>query len=145
MARQRVPTETIDSDFENGDVLYGSDINQIIDVFRQAANENKLEINKILTGSDYFYVADTVQGLNDLRDETTPSDGAKGFVFDGSGTDEHLEMYQYTSSSNSWTFVSNFSLLSLLSDIEEVRNQSNIHYDELPATAKVGDLFIDYD
>lgn len=145
MAKERIPTTTIDSTYTDGDILYGYDVNKIIDVFRAAANANKLDLNKLLTGSDYFYVADDLSGLNELATEQTPANEAKGFIFDGNATDEYLEMYKYNTSTSSWTFVSNLSLLSLLSDIEEVRNQTNIHYETLPDNVKVDDLFIDYD
>lgn len=145
MAKERIPTTTIDSTYTDGDILYGYDVNKIIDVFRAAANANKLDLNKLLTGSDYFYVADDLSGLNELATEQTPANEAKGFIFDGNTTDEYLEMYKYNTSTSSWTFVSNLSLLSLLSDVEEVRNQRNVHYETLPDNVKVDDLFIDYD
>lgn len=145
MAKERIPTTTIDSTYTDGDILYGYDVNKIIDVFRAAANANKLDLNKLLTGSDYFYVADDLSGLNELATEQTPANEAKGFIFDGNATDEYLEMYKYNTSTSSWTFVSNLSLLSLLSDVEEVRNQRNVHYETLPDNVKVDDLFIDYD
>lgn len=145
MAKERIPTTTIDSTYTDGDILYGYDVNKIIDVFRAAANANKLDLNKLLTGSDYFYVADDLSGLNELATEQTPANEAKGFIFDGNATDEYLEMYKYNTSTSSWTFVSNFSLLSLLSDVESLQQNSNIHYETLPNNVKVDDLFIDYD
>lgn len=109
MANQRVPTTTIDSTFDNGDILYGADVNQIIDVFRAAVNENKLDLNKLLMGSDYFYIADNLEGLNALAAGDTPSIGDKGFIFDGGNTDEHLEIYEWNATS--WQYISGVSLL----------------------------------
>ena len=145
MAKQRVPTTTIDSTYSNGDTLFGLDVNRIIDVFREAVNSNKLDINKLLTGSDYFYVADDLSGLNELATEQTPANDAKGFIFDGNATDEYLEMYKYNTSSSSWTFVSNLSVLNLSNDVESLKTNPVIHYESLGSEVKVDDLFIDYD
>ena len=145
MAKVRIPTTTIDSTYSDGDVLYGYDVNRIIDVFRAAINANKLDLNKLLTGSDYFYIADDLSGLNELATDQTPANDAKGFIFDGNATDEYLEMYKYNTSSSSWTFVSNLSVLSLLNDVESLQANPTIHYESLGSEAKVDDSFIDYD
>jgi hypothetical protein len=106
MAKQRIPITTIDSTYSDGDILYGYDVNRIIDVFREAANKNKIDINKILTGTDYPYIAEDLSGLQGLAVESTPSDNQKGFVFDG-----ELKIYTYDTSNSSWNFLSNISLI----------------------------------
>lgn len=111
MAKIRIPTTTIDSTYTDGDILYGYDVNRIIDVFREAVNANKLDINKLLAGSDYFYIAEDLEGLNELATEQTPSNEQKGFIFDGTETSGNLEIYQYNTTSSSWVFLADTSLL----------------------------------
>lgn len=111
MAKERIPITTIDSTYSDGDVLYGYDVNRIIDVFREAANANKLDINKLLTGLDYEYVAEDIFGLQQLSAESTPLDGQNGFIFNGDNTEGYLELYRFNGITGAWDFVSNISLL----------------------------------
>lgn len=109
MAKIRIPTTTIDSTYSDGDILYGYDVNRIIDVFREAANANKLDINKLLTGTDYFYIAEDLEGLNELADESLPTDGQKGFIF--TSTTNTLRIYTYDSTEAEWVSLADTSLL----------------------------------
>lgn len=110
MAKQRIPITTIDSTYSDGDILYGYDVNRIIDVFREAANTNKLDINKILTGTDYKYIAEDITGLNQLASEDSPVDGQKGFIFNGLNQN-YLEIYTYSDSTSFWNYLADISLL----------------------------------
>lgn len=111
MAKERIPITTIDSTYSDGDILYGYDVNRIIDVFREAANANKLDINKLLTGLDYEYVAEDIFGLQQLASESVPLEGQNGFIFNGAQTEQHLELYRYNGITGAWDYVSDLSLL----------------------------------
>jgi hypothetical protein len=111
MAKLRIPTTTIDSDYIDGDVLYGQDINKIIDVFREGVNQNKIDINKLLMGSNYEYIAEDLLGLQELAFDTPPADEALGFIFDGNQVSGELEMYRYNEGTLAWDFVTKVSMI----------------------------------
>ena len=81
MAKDRITDQTIIADFSDGDVLYGSDVNKIIRVFKEGINKNKIDLNRILTGSEYFFIADDLSGLTALISEEPPEDGQRGYIF----------------------------------------------------------------
>jgi len=105
MAKDRITDQTILADFSDGDVLYGSDINKIIKVFKEGINKNKIDLNRILTGSEYFFIADDLSGLTALISEQVPSDGQRGYVFDGRENQGNLEVYVYNESEGVWKFL----------------------------------------
>ena len=105
MAKDRITDQTILADFSDGDVLYGSDVNKIIRVFKEGINKNKIDLNRILTGSEYFFIADDLSGLTALISEQVPSDGQRGYVFDGRENQGNLEVYVYNELTGVWDFL----------------------------------------
>jgi hypothetical protein len=134
MAKIRIPTTTIDSTYSDGDILYGYDVNRIIDVFREAANANKLDINKLLTGTDYLYIAEDLTGLDELADESLPTDGQKGFIFNGS--QDSLQIYTYSVDSGEWVLLSGTSLLNPYVDSVNIGGRQ-LNWNEVDGTVDI--------
>jgi hypothetical protein len=135
MAKNRITDQTIVADFSDGDILYGSDINKIISVFKEGINKNKLDLNRILTGSDYFYIADNLSGLTALSLEEPPADGQRGYVFNGQENQGNLEVYSYNESTGVWDLLPNRLRLDSGVDIQTS--------DTPPTNQIVGDFWYD--
>ncbi len=116
MAKDRITDQTIEADFSDGDILYGSDINKIISVFKEGINKNKTDLNRMLTGSEYFFIADDLSGLTALISERTPLDGQRGYVFNNKEAEGSLEVYLYNESEGVWELSRSILGLDMLED-----------------------------
>ena len=135
MAKDRIPDQTIeDNSFADGDILHGSDINKIITIFKEGINKNKTDLNRMLTGSEYFFIADKLSGLEALLEERTPSDGQRGYVFNNHDPEGSLEVYVYNEDTG-WKFLQSRLRLDVGVDIQTS--------DDPPTNQIVGDFWYD--
>ncbi len=125
MAKDRITDQTIEADFSDGDILYGADINKIISVFKEGINKNKTDLNRMLTGSEYFFIADDLSGLTALLSERTPLDGQRGYVFNNKEAEGSLEIYLYNESEGVWELSRSILGLDMLED-KKVDKNANI-------------------
>lgn len=137
MAKDRITDQTIVADFSDGDVLYGSDVNKIIKVFKEGINKNKIDLNRILTGSEYFYIADDLSGLTALISEQVPSDGQRGYIFDGQENQGNLEIYLYNELAGVWDFLQKTSINSPFADSITISNTAGLSQDDLNVIGKI--------
>lgn len=131
MANQIITDQTLPDQFkQDGDILYGQDINQIVSVLKAAANALKKDMDTIISGSSDVIVKYTLEELNN----EVAINGTYGFLYQ----DDGLKLYQKLETG--WTIVQEVSLLNALTKQNPV-----IHYENLASDAQVNDLFIDYD
>ncbi len=135
MAKDRITDQTIEADFSDGDILYGADINKIISVFKEGINKNKTDLNRMLTGSEYFFIADNISGLEALLEERTPLDGQRGYVFNNHDPEGSLAVYVYNDSASRWEFLQSRLRLDVGVDIQTS--------DTPPTNQIVGDFWYD--
>ena len=135
MAKDRSTDQTIEADFSDGDILYGADINKIISVFKEGINKNKTDLNRMLTGSEYFFIADDPSGLTALLLERTPLDGQRGYVFNNKEAEGSLEVYVYNEETSVWEFLQSRLRLDVGVDIQTS--------DTPPTNQIVGDFWYD--
>lgn len=132
MANKIITDQALPDQFkQDGDILYGQDINQIISVLKTAANELKKDMDIVISGNSDVIVKYTLEELNN----EVVVNGTQAFLYQ----DDGLKLYQKETSG--WEFVQEISLMTIL----EALSRSVIHYETLPANAKVDDLLIDYD
>jgi len=134
MAKDRITDQSIEANFSNGEVLRGEDINQIITVFKEGINKNKTDLNRMLTGSEYFFIADDLSGLTALLSERTPLDGQRGYVFNNKEAEGSLEVYVYNEETG-WEFLQSRLRLDVGVDIQTS--------DTPPTNQIVGDFWYD--
>jgi hypothetical protein len=131
MANQIITDQTLPDQFkQDGDILYGQDINQIVSVLKAAANALKKDMDTVISGSSDVIVKYTLEELNN----EVAINGTYGFLYQ----DDGLKLYQKLETG--WTIVQEVSLLNALTNKNPV-----IHYENLASDAQVNDLFIDYD
>ena len=107
---KRILTSQIDSNYADGDILYGSDINKIIDVFTDGINADKSDVEKVLVGIATTYVANTKPGLDAYLSEYVPAEGQLGFVMNGDDSDSSLQIYKYQTVGSLWVYVDTISI-----------------------------------
>ena len=142
-----IENTTLPADFIDGQILYGGDINKIISVVREGVNVNWAFNQTIIGGnSEIIYT----ESYSDLL-EYVPFDGTYGYVIDVLKNTQdqiisinHIGVYKYDTLE--WKFLGNLSLVWLFDYInQKIEKLRRIHYETLPVTAEVDDLFIDYD
>lgn len=135
MAKDRITDQTIeDNRFSDGEILYGEHLNEIIRVFKAGINKNKTDLNRMLTGSEYFFIADNISGLEALLSERTPLDGQRGYVFNNHDPEGSLEVYVYNETTG-WEFLSSRLRLDVGVDIQTSNTP--------PTNQIVGDFWFD--
>ena len=92
MANKRVTETLLPADFVDGQVLYGADVNKIITILREAINQNKLDMDKILTGSTSPNVVYSYAALSTIL---SPADGDYGFVYNPEVSGDGIKVYRY--------------------------------------------------
>lgn len=111
----RIKETTLPNDYLDGQILYGSDVNKIVNLLRNAVNYNKNDLDKLLFGHESDYVFNDVDEMNNFLAETTPSDGQHCFVMSDGVLEDRIYLYRYNLSSNIWVYYSAFSLLEIFS------------------------------
>ena len=129
MANKIITDQTLPDQFkQDGDILYGQDINQIVSILKAAANGLKKDLDTVISGESDVIVKYSLEELNN----ELPVNGTYGFLYENDG----LKRYQKQSSG--WVFIDEVSLLNAIT-------KKTIHYETLPSNPQVDDLFIDYD
>jgi hypothetical protein len=129
MANKIITDQTLPNQFKNdGEILYGQDVNKIVSVLKEAANALKKDLDTVISGDSTTIVK---YSLTELNNETA-ADNTYAFVYTNSG----LDLYQRQSSV--WVKLQEVSLLNAVT-------KSSVHYETLGSDARAGDLFIDYD
>lgn len=132
MANKIITDQTLPNQFKNdGEILYGQDVNKIVSVLKEAANSLKKDLDTIISGDSTTIVKYSLAELN----EETAVDETYAFVY----TDSGLDLYQRINSQ--WTKLQEVSLLNAITSA----NRNNVHYQTLGDNAQVNDLFISYD
>jgi hypothetical protein len=109
MANEIVTDQTIPAQFKNdGDILYGRDINQIVAVFKEAVNALKKDIDTIISGDSNVIVK---YSLAELENETAIV-GTYAFVYLSDG------LKLYIKEDPNWVFVREISLITAMSATE---------------------------
>lgn len=131
MANKIITDQTLSDQFKNdGEILYGQDINKIVSVLKGATNSLKKDIDTLISGNSNVIVKYSLEELNNEIAVT----GTYGFLYE----DDGLKLYKKEESG--WVFVQEISLLETFTTPKRT-----IYYETLPEDVAVNDLFIDYD
>jgi len=107
MANKIITDQALPDQFkQDGDILYGQDINQIISVLKTASNELKKDMDIIISGNSDVIVKYTLEELNNEIAVT----GTYAFLYQ----DDGLRLYQKEESG--WVLVQEISLLNALTN-----------------------------
>ena len=117
---KRIPDTTIEANYYDGQILYGEDVNEIINVFKESINANKNDLDMQLAGYKNAPIKDTYLELS----EVYGTHGQYGFVLNGSEFDNGINVYIYTS--GNWVFSHKLSMQSLYKMIYDLSNSSQI-------------------
>lgn len=120
MANKRILDENIPNDFNDGQILYAEDLNQIVDVLKEGVNANKLDLDKILTGDSSAHV---VYDFDSLYSIVSVSDGDFGYVYNPEVAGDGIKVYQYALESNLWVFKHYLDLKTLYELTYSVKKQ----------------------
>lgn len=132
MADKRIPNTTLPPNYSDGQVLYGSDVNQIIAILKAGINANKDDIDQILAGSKNVISATTLEGLNEYSTENLVAENSYGYVFGSAG----LKVYIYDG--GTWVFEKDLSLIQIFE--EGFGSTHKISYTQ-PEEQRVDDLW----
>jgi len=125
MANKIITDQVLPDQFkQDGDILYGQDINQIVSVLKAAANALKKDMDTVISGSSDVIVKYTIEELN----EEVAIDGTYAFLYE----DDGLKLYQ--KQELGWLQVQEISLLQTLTNKDP-------EYD----TVKIGDFEVEPD
>lgn len=125
MANKIITDQTLPDQFkQDGDILYGQDINQIVSVLKAAANALKKDMDTVISGSSDVIVKYTLEELNN----EVAVNGTYGFLYE----DDGLKLYQKQESG--WVQIQEVSLLNALTN-------KNPEFD----TVKIGDKLVQFD
>ena len=107
MANKIITDQTLPDQFkQDGDILYGQDINQIVSVLKTAANALKKDLDTVISGSSDVIVKYTLEELNN----EVAVNGTYGFLYE----DDGLKLYQ--KQELGWLQVQEISLLQTLTN-----------------------------
>jgi hypothetical protein len=107
MANKIITDQTLPDQFkQDGDILYGQDINQIVSVLKAAANALKKDMDTVISGNSDVIVKYTLEELNN----EVAVNGTYGFLYE----DDGLKLYQKQESG--WVQVQEISLLQTLTN-----------------------------
>lgn len=109
----RIKDVTLPADYNDGEILYGSDMNMLINLLRNGVNYNKSDLDKLIFGVDSDYVFNTKSDADDYLLEETPDNGQVCFVMSDGSLSDTIYMYRYNSTSGTWSYYSTFSLLDI--------------------------------
>lgn len=77
-AEKRIPDTTLPSNnFKDGDILYGSDMNRVVDTLKTAVNENYKDLRGVVKSGDSIYI-EPIEGVVDS--EGQPIDTVDGLI-----------------------------------------------------------------
>lgn len=77
-AEKRIPDTTLPANsFKDGDILYGSDMNRVVDTLKTAVNENYKDLKGAVKGGDDIYI-EPIEGVVDA--EGQPIDTVDGII-----------------------------------------------------------------
>lgn len=77
-AEKRIPDTTLPANsFKDGDILYGSDMNRVVDTLKTAVNENYKDLKGAVKGGDSIYI-NPIEGVVDA--EGQPIDTVDGLI-----------------------------------------------------------------
>ena len=77
-AEKRIPDTTLPANsFKDGDILYGSDMNRVVDTLKTAVNENYKDLKGAVKGGDAIYI-EPIEGVVDA--EGQPIDTVDGLI-----------------------------------------------------------------
>lgn len=125
MANKIITDQVLPDQFkQDGDILYGQDINQIVSVLKAAANALKKDMDTVISGSSDVIVKYTLQELNN----EVAINGTYAFLYQ----DDGLKLYQ--KQELGWLQVQEISLLQALTNKDP-------EYD----TVKIGDFEVEPD
>ena len=77
-AEKRIPDTTLPANsFKDGDILYGSDMNRVVDTLKTAVNENYKDLRGVVKRGDSIYI-NPIEGVVDA--EGQPIDTVDGLI-----------------------------------------------------------------
>jgi len=109
----RIPTETLPGNYTNGQILYGAEMNKIVNLLREGVNYNKADIDRLLLGVNTDFVFENVETMNDYLVDATPADGQACFVLADENNSNQVSIYVYSVSLANWTLYGDFSLFDM--------------------------------
>ena len=149
-ANKRITDTTLPNTFkQDGEVLYGSDLNQVITILKGGINANKADLDKLLSSYTGARVVYSVAALNDHP----AVDGDKGFVYNPEELGDGILVYIHNGVT--WVLSHELSLEKLYQDILDVyevisslegvieaKKQIYFEGDDL-TDIKTGDMFVE--
>ena len=77
-AEKRIPDTTLPANsFKDGDILYGLDMNRVVDTLKTAVNENYKDLRGVVKSGDDIYI-EPIEGVVDS--EGQPIDTVDGLI-----------------------------------------------------------------
>lgn len=82
-AEKRIPDTTLPSNnFKDGDILYGSDMNRVVDTLKTAVNENYKDLRGVVKSGDSIYI-EPIEGVVDAEGQPINTvDGLIKWLYD---------------------------------------------------------------
>jgi hypothetical protein len=114
MAFNRVPVTNVPlPNYADGQILFGADVNVIIDVFKTAINANGQDIATILSGDREANVVTTFAALDLIE---SPENGDQAIVLNDENQDGQTSVYSRVN--NSWSLVYQISIAQMKEQLE---------------------------
>lgn len=146
MPNNRIPDSSLPDAFQLGDYLSPDDLNQIVTVFKNAINYNKIDMDKMLAANsdaNIAYDLDTLYAFAGVE-------GDYAYLYNPELLGDGVKLYEYVS--GSWIYRTKLSLIDLyerIADVPEIE-QLRIDVDALQAvvdgiTSNYGDVYTGYD
>ena len=111
---KRITNSELEANYVDGQILYGEDINRLIDVLKEGVNANKNDLDMHLAGYRGAPIKDTYLELADVIGYT----GQYGFVLNGAEFDQGINVYLYAH--GTWTPSHKLSLQGLYDLVHEL-------------------------
>ena len=116
MAFNRVPVTSLPlPNYADGQILFGADVNIVIDVFKTAINANGQDIATILSGDREANVATTFAALSLIED---PDEGDQALVLNDENEDGQTSLYSFDG--DDWVIVYQISILQMKQQLDGI-------------------------
>jgi hypothetical protein len=119
MSNKRITTATLPANFQDGQILYGADINKIINILREGINYNRFYLDTLLGGLSGIIVRETAASLP----TSGITNGTKGYVYariDEAGiTVGYSSLTVYTFNGGVWTAGDTISIIDIYERLEQ--------------------------